>query len=125
MSGDSKTSRFKSVYPVMIYVHQNELKQIKGFAKASKKSVSALAREGIRMRIAGTEDSYTKGFEDGLNMAMDIINKNSWAQMTLPNGLSVGNILCDSIKNESRKEIIAPAEDEPDPWELARENINE
>lgn len=123
MSGDSKTPRFKSVHPVMIYVHQNEIKEIKGFAKAMKTSVSQVAREGLRMRMAGNKDLYTSGFEDGLNMAMDIIKKNSWSQMTLPNGISVGKLLCDSIKNESRKEIVAPAANEPDPWELARESI--
>lgn len=124
MSGDSKTSRFKSVYPVMIYVHQNELKELKGFAKSSKKSVSAIAREGIRMRMSGQKDSYTSGFEDGLNMAMDIVRKNSWAHMTLPNGISVAAILCEAIKSESRREIVAPAPSEPDPWELARETID-
>lgn len=124
MSGDSKTSRFKSVYPVMIYVHQNELKEIKGFAKGLKKSVSQVAREGIRMRMSEGQDSYTSGFDDGLKMAMEVIKKNSWAQMTLPNGVSVSKILCDSIKSESRSEIPAPKPSEPDPWELARETID-
>lgn len=124
MSGNTKTARFKSVYPVMIYVHQNELKEIKGFAKSLKKSVSSVAREGIRMRMSGQEDSYTSGFEDGLNMAMDIVKKNTWAQMVLPSGMSVGKLLCEAIKTESRTTIPAPAPTEPDPWEMARADVD-
>jgi hypothetical protein len=95
-------TRFKTVAPLMIYVPPAELTELKRFAKSAKKPVSHIAREGIRMRLAGEENPYNQGYDDGLNAAMEIAQKTKGAQMRFPSGKSFGQLVCDEIDKFKR-----------------------
>ncbi len=95
-------TRFKTVAPLMIYVPPAELAELKKFAKSAKKPVSHIAREGIRMRLAGESNPYNSGFDDGLNAAMDVAQKTKGAQMRFPSGKSFGQLVCDEIEKFKR-----------------------
>lgn len=95
-------TRFKTVAPLMIYVPPAELADLKKFAKTSNKPVSHIAREGIRMRLAGDNNPYNQGFDDGLKAAMEIAKKTKGAQMRFPSGKSFGQLVCDEIERFTR-----------------------
>ena len=90
-------TRFKTVAPLMIYVPPAELTELKKFAKSAKKPVSHIAREGIRMRLAGESNPYNSGFDDGLNAAMDVAQKTKGAQMRFPSGASFSEVVEDEL----------------------------
>ena len=86
----------------MIYLPPAELADLKKFAKSGKKPVSHIAREGIRMRLAGEDNPYNQGFDDGLKAAMEIAQKTKGAQMRFPSGKSFGQLVCDEIEKFKR-----------------------
>ena len=96
-------SRFKTVAPVMIYMDPKELSDLKKFAKEKKLAVSALAREGIRMRMQGDGDPYNSGFNAGLRAAMDLTKNTKGAQMMFPSGKSFGELVCEEIAKYQRE----------------------
>ena len=95
-------TRFKTVAPLMIYLPPAELADLKKFAKSGKKPVSHIAREGIRMRLAGEDNPYNQGFDDGLKAATEIAQKTKGAQMRFPSGKSFGQLVCDEIEKFKR-----------------------
>ena len=97
-------SRFKTVAPVMIYMDPKELSALKRFAKANDLTVSSIAREGVRMRLAGDNNPYNKGFNEALDVAMSVANKTEGAKMIFPSGKSFGEMVCDEIKKFKRKQ---------------------
>ena len=103
-------SRFKTVAPVMIYMHPKELSALKKFAKERKLSVSAIAREGIRMRLEGEDDPYNSGFNAGLQVAMDLTSNTQGAQMMFPSGKSFGALVCEEIAKFKRERVEAANE---------------
>lgn len=105
-------TRFKTVAPLMIYLPPTELSDLKKFAKSSKKPVSHIAREGIRMRLAGDDNPYNQGFDDGLKAAMEIAQKTKGAQMRFPSGKSFGQLVCDEIEKFKRTREMPEAEAE-------------
>lgn len=98
-------SRFKTVAPVMIYMDPNELAALKKFAKKHKLAVSAVAREGIRMRMSGDDDPFNSGFNAGLKLAMDLTGKTQGAQMMFPSGKSFGELVCEEISRYQRERL--------------------
>ena len=96
-------SRFKTVAPVMLYIESKELAALKSFAKVNRTTMSQVARDGIRMRMSGSEDPYNKGFNDGLAMAMDLAKKTKGAQMMFPSGKSFAELVCDEIEKHVRE----------------------
>jgi hypothetical protein len=105
-------TRFKTVTPLMIYVPPTELAELKKFAKSAKKPVSHIAREGIRMRLAGEGNPYNSGFDDGLNAAMDVAQKTKGAQMRFPSGKSFGQLVCDEIDKFKRTREMPEGDDD-------------
>ena len=103
-SGNSKTSRFKNVTPLMIYVSPKEISKIKTFAKSRRSTVSQIAREALQAKMAGLNDPFNKGFNAGLKRAMEITMNNPGAQMMFPSGRSFGELVCESIQAEIRHE---------------------
>jgi hypothetical protein len=101
-NGAKKMTRFKTVVPLMIYVQPDELSSLKKYAKSAKKPVSHIAREGIRMRLAGGADPYNKGFDDGLDAAIQIAQKSEGAQMRFPSGKSFGQLVSEEIEKFKR-----------------------
>jgi hypothetical protein len=105
-------TRFKTVAPLMIYMPPAELADLKKFAKSGKKPVSHVAREGIRMRLAGEDNPYNQGYDDGLNAAMEIAQKTKGAQMRFPSGKSFGQLVCDEIDKFKRTREMPEAADD-------------
>jgi len=108
-SGNLKTSRFKSVAPLMIYVPPKEISKIKSFAKSRRSTVSQVAREALQAKMAGIEDPFNQGFNTGLKRAMEIAMQNPGSQMRFPSGKSFGELVCESILQEIRHEERAVA----------------
>lgn len=95
-------SRFKTVAPVMIYMDPKELSALKKFAMENKLTVSSIAREGIRMRLAGDKDPYNKGFNEALELAIQATHKTDGAKFTFPSGKSFSDLVCDEINKFKR-----------------------
>jgi len=90
-------SRFKTVAPLMVYLDPKELAQLKKYANKLSKTFSQIVREGVSMRLAGTDDPYSNGLKDGLNKAMELAQKTKGSQMKFPSGKSFGDLVCDEI----------------------------
>jgi len=93
-------TRFKTVAPVMIYLPIDEEEEFKEFAKKNKLTNSQVAREGIKMRINGSD--YNAGFNDGLNEAMKVAENTEGAGMMFPSGKSFGKLVAEAIEKEMR-----------------------
>lgn len=102
-NGAKKMSRFKSVVPLMVYVDPVERKKIQSYAKKEGTNVSQLAREAFKMRMAGIEDPFNGGFNQGLNEAMRIARDTTGAKMMFPSGKSFADLVCDSIGKHLRE----------------------
>lgn len=87
----------------MLYIESKELAALKTFAKANRTTMSQVARDGIRMRMSGSEDPYNKGFNDGLALAMDLAKKTKGAQMMFPSGKSFAGLVCEEIERYVRE----------------------
>jgi hypothetical protein len=90
-------TRFKTVQPLMIYVPPGELAELRRYAKSLRKPVSHVAREGIRMRMAGNSP-YDKGFADGCTAAQQAVQETEGAKMMFPSGKSFADLVCESIQ---------------------------
>lgn len=55
------------------------------------------------MRMSGTQDPYNKGFNDGLNIAMELAKKTKGAQMMFPSGKSFAELVCEEISKHLRE----------------------
>ena len=102
-NGVKKMSRFKSVVPMMVYVDPSERTKIQAYAEKEKINVSQLARESFRMRMSGSDDPFTNGFNQGLNEAMRIVRETEGAKMMFPSGKSFGQLVCDEIEKFLRE----------------------
>lgn len=92
------TSRFKTVVPLMVYVEPAERNKIQSYAKKENLKVSQLAREAFRMRMSGSDDPFTQGFNQGLHEAMRIVNDTEGAKMMFPSGKSFAQLVCEEIE---------------------------
>jgi len=95
-------SRFKTVAPVMIYVEPTELAELKSFAKQKNLTVSSLAREGLRMRMAGNDNLYNRGFNEALDVAIKIAHKTEGVKITFPSGKTFSDLICEEIEKFRR-----------------------
>jgi hypothetical protein len=98
MNDGTKKNRFKNIVPVMVYIEPTERDKVFAFAKKCGISVAQLAREAFKMRMAGSNDPFNKGFNQGLNEAMRIVNACEGATMMFPSGKSFAKIVCDDIE---------------------------
>jgi hypothetical protein len=97
-----KKSRFKSVVPVMIYMSPEDRKNLHKYCAKQSIAASVIAREGIRMRLAGEEDVFNKGFNEGLDKAMQIVNATDGAKMMFPSGKSFAELVNENIADYMR-----------------------
>ena len=93
-----KTSRFKTVVPLMVYLDPKERESVKVFSKKENMSVSQLSREAFQMRMSDSSDLFNSGFNAGLNEAMKIVNNCQGATMMFPSGKSFARVVCDDIE---------------------------
>lgn len=98
-----KVSRFKTVTPKMIYIPHELANKFEKFAERSNISQSKIACEGIAMRMAGEDDLFNQGFNQGLNEAMRIVTNTDGAKMMFPSGKSFAQLVCDEIERFIRE----------------------
>jgi hypothetical protein len=103
--GKQNKSRFKTVTPVMIYLSPDDKKKLNEYAQKNKIASTQIAREGIHMRLQGSDNPYNQGFNDGLNEAMRIAKANHGAQMKFPSGKSFAEYVCEDIQTYMREKI--------------------
>ena len=75
-----KTSRFSraeigSVQPVMIHLFKEDMPLIRDFGDKNDKTISQIAREGIKIDITEKYDAYSVGYEDGLIAATALLRR--------------------------------------------------
>jgi len=87
----------------MIYLHPDERERLTLHAKQTKIPASQIAREGIKMRLEGSDNPYNKGYNEGLAEAMRITRANQGAQMKFPSGKSFADLVCDDIEQFIRE----------------------
>jgi hypothetical protein len=104
-TGNSKTSRFKTVVPLMIYMAPKEVAHLKAFAKSKRQAVSHVAREAISARLSGEQDQYLAGFNDGLTRAMALAHEAPGGKMAFPNGKTFADTVCESLKAHIKDEV--------------------
>ena len=85
----------------MVYMTPPQIKELKTFAKTSRLSVSQVIREAALMRM-NNEDPYNKGFNDGLDCAIETACNNANLQMRFPNGKTFADCLADDIQQFKR-----------------------
>jgi len=83
----------------LAYIEPESYDELKKFALANKIPMTRVAREAINARLSGNEP-YTAGFDEGIQRAIDSVNKNKAAQMRFPNGESVADLIIKELKNE-------------------------
>ena len=103
MSNGSKKSLFKDRTSITFYLEQSDKDRIIKFAEKSDISVCQLAREATVMRMAGNNDPFNKGFNQGLNEAIRIANACEGAQMMFPSGKSYAKVVSDDIEKFLRE----------------------
>jgi hypothetical protein len=55
------------------------------------------------MRMAGEDDLFNQGFNQGLNEAMKIVRQTDGAKMMFPSGKSFAQLVCDEIERFIRE----------------------
>jgi len=101
--GKKKTTRFKTVEPVMIYLPKKDADFFRRYAQQNQLTQSQIAKEGIEMRMAGESDPFNQGFNSGLNEAMTIVKNTDGAKMMFPSGMSFAQLVCDAIEKYLRE----------------------
>ena len=66
--------------------------------------MARILREGLEVRMA-QDNPYLKGFNDGLNAAINVINANQASQMRFPSGQSFGELINTEIHNLIMREV--------------------
>ena len=103
MSNGSKKNLFNNRTSITIYVETAEKARITKFAEKSDLSVGQLSREAFQMRMAGGNNPFNKGFNQGLNEAMRIVNACEGATMMFPSGKTFAKVVCDDIEKFLRE----------------------
>jgi len=103
MINGSKKSLFKERNSITIYLEKSEKERITKFAEKSDISVCQLAREAFKMRTAGGNDPFNKGFNQGLNEAIRIANACEGASMMFPSGKTFAKVVSDDIEKFLRE----------------------
>ena len=99
-----KTSRFSraeknTVQPVMIHLLKDDMPLIRDFGDKNDKTISQIAREGIKIYITEKYDAYKVGYEDGLIAATAILRRKGF------NSDKLNDFVCESACKEIEKFI--------------------
>ena len=87
----------------MVYIEDAEKKRIIKFAEKCGISVGQLGREAFKMRMAGADDPFNRGFNQGLNEAIRIANACEGATMMFPSGKTFAKVVSDDIEKFLRE----------------------
>lgn len=99
-----KTSRFSrakkgTVQPVLIHLLKEDLPMIREFGEKKDKTISQIAREGIKVYINEKSDAYDNGYEDGLIAATAILKRKGF------NFEKLNDFVCEAASKEIEKYI--------------------
>jgi hypothetical protein len=116
MEKNLPSKKAKNVFPLMIYMSKEEIRDAKKFAKSKRVSVSMVAREGIQMRIGSADNPYVGGFNDGLKCAMEAARNTHGGQMMFPSGVTFAEMVCVEIERmfRERPTVSELGEEEPE-----------
>lgn len=90
-------SKGKPLKPFMAYIEESQHMALFRYARKAQIPMSQLVREAIALRIA-PENPYRSGFNDGLKRAIDVVAKNTAAQMRFPSGKSFAELLSEELE---------------------------
>jgi|688.fasta_scaffold387354_3 hypothetical protein len=91
-----KATSKKPLKPFMAYIQESQHASMEKFSRKNKIPMSQLVREAIEMRIS-TGNPYIKGFNDGLNKAINIVSSHKASQMRFPSGKSFAELVNEEI----------------------------
>jgi hypothetical protein len=85
---------------IFVYMTLDFKTELEKFSEKHNIPISQLAREGMVMRMSG--DTFTQGFNAGLNIAKELIKENKAAAMRFPSGVSIAEYLCEDLDKKIR-----------------------
>ena len=77
--------------PFMAYLDQRDYARLKKLSKATKVPMAQLIREGVSARLSSND--YNKGFNDGLQKAVEVVGEMEIAGIRFPSGKSIGELV--------------------------------
>lgn len=83
--------------PVLVYLPPDLDDELSKYSKTAKLAKTIVVEEGIRMRLSGDDNLFNKGFDEGLNKAMQVTRANKGAQMKFPSGKSFAELVCEDL----------------------------
>ena len=116
-------SRFKNVFPLMVYLTKRQRAYVKVFAVKNRVPVSEIAREAFNMRMAKGNE-YNSGWNDALEAAMEITKNSNAGKMMFPSGRSFSQMINEEISaivRENTKPVSAEVK-EVNEGEVLNEN---
>jgi hypothetical protein len=99
-------SRFKSIVPLMVYLDPDQPLRLKLYAADRNLSVSQVARDAFNAFMSPQSDPYHKGYNAGIDAAIQIVKGTEGAKMMFPSGKSFGQLVCDQLLRFKRDKGI-------------------
>lgn len=114
-SGKRQPRSKEKLQGVMVYIPIDLNIRLSKYAEEWRVSKSSIVRDGIESRVThGVEDPYVKGFNAGLEQAVNTAKSVALMNMMYPSGTPVWKHLEDQIL-ASKKDIVG--EERETPWE--------
>lgn len=73
MNTRRKNSESKRYKPVMVYMPESMLVDVKKFAKKNNSNVSFVVREGLKIKLSQDDNPYEAGKREGFSLAKDTV----------------------------------------------------
>lgn len=89
--------------PFMAYIAPEMILRLKRFARRNKTTMAETIREALDARLA-SGDPYTRGFNDGVEAAVNAVKNTKGAQMRFPSGKSFSDLAAEEIERHYRRE---------------------
>lgn len=90
-------SRFKTIAPLLVYLEPEQPLRLKVYAADRNLSVSQVARDAFNAFMSTENDPYHRGYNAGLDAAIQIVRGTEGAKMMFPSGKSFGQLVCDQL----------------------------
>ena len=86
----------------MIYLEPKEIKRLKRFSVKHKIPMTQVVREAVEARLS-IGDSFTNGFNAGIDKAVEIVKAAQWAQMRFPSGISIAELIDQDLSGKKMR----------------------
>jgi hypothetical protein len=94
--------RSSKYHPFMVYLEPKEIKRLKKFSVKHKIPMTQIVREAIDARLS-VGDSFTNGFNTGIDKAVEIVKAAQWAQMRFPSGISIAELIDQDLSDKKMR----------------------